>query len=323
MKILYYGACWPTNIGNAFIDYGSIYTIKTAVPTAKVYFASELPKWFFKINQKNMDNSIDLAELMEIDFLVVSGMVLCDAFIELEGPIIQKLSDRGVKIIFNGCGGSNYTKVEVDNFRRFLESIKVCGFISRDEVSYNNYKDCFPKSHNGIDCAFFLSEAFDPAPLTIKDYVVYNFDSMEEPKIENTKKIIRTHHSCSQLFPTTVTNRGLLTIGSRMPFIRIVKHNENNVYFKYKDTLISDIPDDYLNIYANAYATYSDRVHACIAALSFGNLARLYSTTPRASVFDRVGVREIKEKLVKLDMDKLNVDKERQISFLREIFEEE
>jgi hypothetical protein len=91
-----------------------------------------------------------------------------------------------------------------------------------------------------------------------------------------------------------------------------------NRYFRHKDTLISDIPDDYLNLYANAYATYSDRIHACIATLSFGNLAKLYSTTHRASAFERVGVGEIKKKLVKLDQDKLNIEKEKQISFLRE-----
>lgn len=316
MRILYYGACWPTNIGNAFIDYGSIYTIRTAMPDAKIFFASELPRWFFKAKRENIDKSIDLAELMEIDFIVISGMNLCDEFIETQGPIIKRLSKRGVKIVFNGCGGATYKKMEVDNFRKFLDSIEVSGFISRDEISYNNYKDYIPKSYNGIDCAFFLSDAFNPAPLTIKDFVIYCFDHMEEPDIRgHNKKIIRTHHSCSQFF--TTINRGIF-IRKRWPFIEL--RNANSSFLKHKDTLISDIPDDYLNLYANTYAIYSDRVHACIAALSFGNLARLYSTTPRAVLFERVGVGDIKEKLVRLDRHKLNMEKEKQISFLKEVF---
>jgi hypothetical protein len=323
IKILYYGACWPTNIGNAFIDYGSIYTIKTAAPEAKVFFASELPRWLYKIHREDMDKSIDLAEQMDIDFVVISGMTLCDELIETEGPILTRLSKRGVRIVFNGCGGATYKKKEVDNFTRFLENIKLSGFISRDEVSYNNYKDCCSRSWNGIDCAFFLSEAFSPASLIIKDYVVCNFDAMEEPKIGNTKKIIRTHHSCFQNFPNTITNmETILTIGTRKPFMKIVKHNANNIYFKHKDTLMSDIPDDYLNLYANAYAVYSDRVHACIGALSFDNLARLYSTSPRARLFERVGLGKIREKLVKSDRNKLNIEKEKQISFLKEILTE-
>jgi len=325
MKILFYAGGWPTNIGNSFIDHCSIYIIKTVAPNANLYFASELPRWFYKVNQKNMNNSLDLAELMEIDFLVVSGMVLCDEFIELEGPIIKKLSDQGVKIIFNGCGGSKYTQIEVDNFKRFIECVNISGFISRDEVTYNNYKDCFPRSHNGIDCAFFLSKVFNPAPLKIKDYVVYNFDHMEEPKIEeHNKKIIRTHHSCYKFFPKTYTAGGIhLFLSTRMPFIKIIKHNTNNRYFKYKDTLISDITDDYLNLYANSYSVYSDRVHACIATLSFGKSARLYSSTPRSYIFDRVGCGEIRDKLVKLDMDKLNIEQEKHIAFLGELFGKE
>ena len=116
-KILYYGACWPTNIGNAFIDYGSIWTIKNAFPNAKVYFASELPRWLLNANGKKMDMSLDLAEIMDIDVIVVSGMVFCDEFIKVEGPILKRLSGRGVKTIFNGCGCATYQESERINFR--------------------------------------------------------------------------------------------------------------------------------------------------------------------------------------------------------------
>lgn len=300
MRIAYYGACYPTNIGNAFIDYGSIYTIKTAVPDAKVFYASELPRWIFKTNRSDMDRSIDLAELMDVDFVVVSGMTLCNDFIEAEGAILKRMQDRGVKLIFNGCGGAVYTKEEVNNFREFLKNINGSIFISRDERSYNFYKDYCLNSLNGIDCAFFLSDAFSPAPLIAKEYAVYNFDSMKEPKIENSKRVIRTHHSCFTFLQKKRFRRSKL--------------------FKERDVLISDIPEDYLNIYANALTIYSDRVHACIAGLSFGRSARLYSHTLRGGVFDRMGIGEIREKLIKLDMDKLDIEKKKQISFLKNIF---
>ena len=84
-------------------------------------------------------------------------------------------------------------------------------------------------------------------------------------------------------------------------------------------TLISDIPEDYLNLYANAYATYSDRVHACIATLAFGNYARLYSQTPRAYLFERLGLGTIKRNILRLDEDKIKLEKSHHISFLKEI----
>lgn len=324
MNIVYYGACWPTNIGNAFIDYGSIYTIKKAMPNSKVFFASELPRWLLGATGKDMDNSIDMAEIMDIDYVVVSGMTLCDEFIITEGPILKKLNERGVKIIFNGCGGASYTRNEIENFRRFLNSIEPVGFITRDEISYKNFKEICQKILNGIDCAFFLSESFIPAKLTIKDFVIFNFDAIEEPKINiENKKILRTNHSFSSVFPNDINLDGIfLEIGINKPRIGLHKRKTLNRILQYKNILISDIPDDYLHLYANASAVYSDRVHTCIATLSFGNMARLYSNTPRSYLFDRVGAYDIKDNLTKLNFEKLNTDKKRQIAFLTEIFKE-
>src|SRR3989338_3999557 len=100
MKILSYNSCWPINIGNAFIDYGSVYAIKTAVPSAEVYIASEWAKWIFWFNKRDMSRSVDLAEMADVDFVVISGMSMCDEFITVEGPILENLSKRGVKIVF-------------------------------------------------------------------------------------------------------------------------------------------------------------------------------------------------------------------------------
>jgi len=269
-----------------------------------------------------MKKGIDLAELMVVDYVVVSGMNLCDEFIENQGPILKNLSARKTKIIFNGCGGRLYDRREIDNFRKFLSDIKVHAFISRDNASFHNYKDSCSKSYNGIDCGFFLSDMFDPAPLIINNYVVYNFDSIEEPDIENTRKILRTHHSCSKIFPGMANKNAILTVRTRTPFLRIHRRNSSMKCFKHSGTLISEAPEDYLNLYAHAYAVHSDRVHACVVALSFGNLARLYSASPRGALFDRVRVGEIKNRLVKLDQTELAIEKKNQISFLKEIFQE-
>jgi hypothetical protein len=167
--------------------------------------------------------------------------------------------------------------------------------ISRDERAYSLYKDYFPKAHNGIDCGFFLAEAFKPCRLKTEEFVIFSFDSMKEPKIEEKRRIIRVHHKCM----------GKLS----------------RKWFVHKDTLISDIPDDYFHLYANASAVYTDRVHACIAALSFDKYARIYSNSPRAVLFERVGGGEIWQKLVRIDQKQLEIEKANQISILRDIFQ--
>lgn len=324
MKVVYYNSGWPINIGNAFIDYGSSYAIKAAVPQAKVYVASELAKWVFWYNGQPMERSLDLAELADVDFVVISGMSMCDEFIAVEGPVLNKLSERGVKIVFSGTGGEVYTEQEVANFRNFLKGLNLAGFISRDEVAYKNFRDLFPISYSGIDCAFFLGDCFEALPLTIKDYVVYNFDNRPEPQIDQPNPhILRTHHTCNKLlFKPAGMPKFLLALHRRWPFLE--KFQWKNPFLRYlsqPNTLISDMPDDYLHLYASVSAVYTDRVHACISTLAFGNAAMLYSKTPRAYLFERVGANSIYQKLTRLDMNRLKEEKQKQTHALKEILE--
>lgn len=318
MNVLYYGGCWPTNIGNAFIDYGSMYSIKLAKPRARVYFASEFSRWLCRTSKNEMNRSVDLGQIMDFDAMVVSGMVMCDEFVRVEGPILAEVARRGIPIHFIGCGGSSYDQSEKQNFIKFLRSIEVGGYVSRDRKAYDNYESCFRDSHNGVDCAFFLSEGFVPAKLRIPDFIVLNFDLKEEPHINSNRRVIRTHHSCWETYPHS---RGSGTLAARIE--ESVRHRlggkTRSSPYGLGETLISDIPEDYLNLYANAYATYSDRVHACIASLTFGRYARLYSDTPRAMLFERLGASGIVKKLVRIDPTLLEDARKDQVAFLRDV----
>jgi hypothetical protein len=84
--------------------------------------------------------------------------------------------------------------------------------------------------------------------------------------------------------------------------------------------LISDFPDDYLHVYANAARTFSDRVHACVATLAFGGEAQLFSASDRSHLFERAGLGNIKEKPVRLDIDSLKSEKEKQLSAIQQVF---
>lgn len=324
MNITYLGGAWPTNIGNAFIDLGSMHSLKSASPGCNIRFYSEVPQWFFYYNKKNVNNAIGLARLVKSDYLVVSGMLCCDEFIKLYEPVISELIKNGTKFIINGGGGAEYTKKEVENFRNFLKRNPPYAFISRDEPSFENFKDLAEHSYSGIDCGFFVSDCFESADLNLPDFVVFNFDTSrtenflkmarklvffkkptlkipEIPKIKD-RLIIRTHHSC---WP--VRRYGIFDIG--LP----------RGYFNMPNTFISDIPYGYLNFYAKTKATYSNRVHACVATLAFGNPAMLFSESDRAYLFDRVGASRIKEKLVCLNPEKIRQEKSKQIEFLSSV----
>ena len=81
--------------------------------------------------------------------------------------------------------------------------------------------------------------------------------------------------------------------------------------------MCSDQPLDYLLLYANAKEVYSDRVHACIPTLSFGNKCRLYSDSPRIALFENVGLSNIKDELV--GIENLQEKQNAQIDYLSSI----
>jgi len=314
IKITYLGGAWPTNMGNSFIDLGSMQSLKMASPNASIFFASEMPQWFFYFSKKNPKKAINIASLINSDYLAVSGMMMCDEFIKLYEPVIASAIKKGIKFIINGGGGEKYTSEEVQHFRSFLKRNPPYAFISRDEVSFNAYKDLAEHSFNGIDCGFFVSDYLNYTKLDLPDFIILNFDRSPIRQIFNKIKInysdlqnlsiINIHHSC---WPSTSIVRNTINL-----FL-------SDKYIYQQNTLISDIPEDYLQLYANTKATFSDRVHACIATFAFGHPAMLFSKTKRAFLFKRLGLETVQEKLTYPDMMKIKEEKIKQVQFLASI----
>jgi len=68
---------------------------------------------------------------------------------------------------------------------------------------------------------------------------------------------------------------------------------------------------------ANTCLTLGDRVHACVITLAYGNPAMLFTPSPRSRLFDRVGLNDIRTKPVTLDLDYLEVERTKEIEFLK------
>jgi hypothetical protein len=306
INILYYGAGWPTNIGNAFIDIGSMELIRTAIPDSNIFFASEMPRWFFEycpsenslisrcFKKSKINNALDIAAVTECDVVVISGMSMCEEFIKINGPTLEKLSKNNTSVLFVGTGAEVYTETEKKACKNFYKKLNLLGFISRDDNSYDSFSDSFPWSEKGIDCGFFVADAYKPAKLSLQPYVVVTFDSIPEPvSVTQLHNVVRAHHNTLLCIPKNSINK--------------------------KETLISDIPYDYLTLYANSVETHSDRVHACVAALSYGVPAKLYSDSPRGSLFNAVGAPNINKNTIKLDTNDFESKKKKMITSVKNV----
>lgn len=307
-----YAGSWPQNIGNAFFDFGAEAIIREAFPDAEIFRTGGAVHWMFNNSRKAKlgligrifrrispthhhlnGNSIEIGQFADIDLLVFPGMSMCEEFAFHNGPTFLEASKNGVAVLGLGAGGSLYTKRDTEKFAEFFSQLPNAAVITRDDDSYNMFKDKIKNIQSGIDCAFFLPDYFKTPKLKIEKYNVLTFDSSPIPAnlgSGNTKALYAHHDLWGPL---------------------------SSKYTSKKGTLVSDVPEDYLTLYANCDTTYSDRVHACIASLAYGNHARLYSDTPRKALFNKVGIPTVSKEVVKLDQVLIEKLKKEQVEMTR------
>ena len=307
LKIGMYAGSWPQNIGNAFFDFGAEAIIRTAFPNAEVTRTGGAVHWMFnnshflrnglpgKISRRifpnwnpQSGNSLEIGEIAKFDLLVFAGMSLTKEFVTNNGATLLTANKRGVAILGLGVGASTFSEEEAEYFSFFFQKLKNSGLITRDSDTFKLFSNKIQNIEPGIDCAFFLPEYFTPPKVSIQDYFVATFDFRKVPDVylEGTNYYF-THHQ----------------LWGRIP----------RKFRKKSRTLISDVPEDYLTLYANCKTTYSDRVHACVASLAYGNAAQLFSSTPRKALFTEIGLESIISMPVRIDKSRLSRLKKNQV----------
>ena len=327
------------NIGNAFIDLGAEATLNAVLQencsdfnVVKLsqcpFFASSMgPGFALKENKlvhwlwvkvmaryahKLQDRTyaaitpkkvFNLVDFSELDYLIIPGCDLTVPFIKIFGDVVKRAAVRGTRIIFLGASGNFYTDHEITVVTKFLEEISPYAIMTRDSEAYKYYKDVCGNTYNGIDNVFFVNRMNPPVPkvkTTDSPFVVLNFD---EPKHNNIKKSLESKLKAEG-------RKIVYTNHKPYPYSNIKKCADKGI-------MCSDQPLDYLYLYRNAEAVYSDRVHACIPTLSFGNQCQLFSDSPRIALFENVGLHDIKKELTMIQ--NLKQLQEKQIDYLRRI----
>lgn len=314
LRIGMYAGSWPQNIGNAFFDFGAEAIIRAAFPDAEIFRMGGAVHWMFNnssrtrfgilgkilrkfgpINHPVKGNSIEIGQFAEIDLIVFPGMSMCEEFAVNNGPTFIEANKRGVAVLGLGAGGSLYNSREVEKFSGFFNKLDRAAIITRDDDTYDMFKGKIQNIVQGIDCAFFLPDYYKVPKLNLGDYEVVTFDASEGPAEFRESKSGRffAHHDLWGPLPRKYTAK--------------------------KNTIVSDVPEDYLTLYANCRITFSDRVHACIASLAYGNSAQLFSNTPRKALFRKLKLEAITSQPVQIDPELLKLLKSHQIEMTRNL----
>lgn len=333
MKILLFTSVFYNNIGNGFIDIGAEATLREAMPSDAelmklsqcANFAASMD-WKFRLRENpivsfmwtnlmrkfaknlhdkayktiNTCNVISPALITKCDYFIIPGCVLTVPFFTIYGNLLREKKNQGAKIIFLGASGNHYTQEEISFVRNWIEELRPHALMFRDPLAYNAYRDLSRNVYNGIDNVFFVNRADIPVfESTMDPYYVLNFDLKENKLIQK------------ELEEDILKNKNIIYTNHKpYPYSQITREVKAG-------KIISDFPLDYLAIYKNVETTFSDRVHACIPTLSFGNKARLYSRSARKALFENVGLQDISTKPVKIEG--LDDFQYRQIDFLRSV----
>lgn len=350
-RVALVGGFWAQNIGNAFFNIGGMRILKEVFNDYSVEFIQDQPGYWTFNFRRNPIKDIGLLKHLETDYIVLQGPVLSKTFRKLWPETLRSLKKKGTKIVLLSVGLFKYTDEEIAIARKMLKEFPPFIICTRDHKTYEALADCCERSYSGIDSAFFVSDVYKPFPLDISPYVAINFDRQPEPRLQLHNNSIKS--SCfdgqfefggqywyykSPQFQKTLAIKGKIAsyigaffdfrslpsrIGSYTvvrPEHRFAPHIGWKIY-RHGNAMVADEPFTYFTVYGGCSLTLSDRVHACVATLSYGNPAMLFSPSPRTYLFDRLGLSEIRNKPVKLESKVLEMEKKNEIKFLKTAIE--
>lgn len=322
------------NIGNGFIDLGAEAALMKALPlnaelfkvSSNANFAATMGQMFMlkenpiinwlwvhtmqraakKLHDRSYktvktQNIFSMASMVKCDYFIIPGCVLTVPFFTIYGDLIKRKAEQGSKIIFLGASGNFYTEYEVKFVSEYLRKLQPYAIMTRDSLAYKYYANFTKNSYNGIDNVFFVNLLNLPQIDTdLTPYVVLN---IEEPK----------HYRIKEELKNIFKEKNIVySYHKPFPYTKVSKLVKNGV-------IVSDNPMDYLLLYRNASEVYSDRVHACIPTLAFGNKARLFSNSPWIALFENAKIPDVRERLVSIEGLKEMQDK--QIAFLASLLQ--
>jgi hypothetical protein len=246
----------------------------------------------------------------------------------------------------------NYDSDNLKEYRVFLKKYKPYIFTSRDTKTFEAMGDIAEHAYDGIDFGFFVSEIYTPEGKWGENYkvVALNFDKLPEPTIKvgetigsaNKSHTIfdkafsyegdlwTVHFSPIRLKFSSRSRYGMFIEGLIFPGSDTLEIGNFTVVrtdhrphplikrktFRSPNVLVNDTPYPYFEVYRKADLTLSNRIHACVAALSYGRRAMLFSKSPRIDLLSRLGLDEITNKPVEIDAGLLQLEKIKLLSFL-------
>ena len=309
MKIGVFNSAWG-NMGNAFFSYGLISLLRKLYPESDVQELDEPYPYVAPVgNLRLRGHAFSLAEIQEADVYVFSGPILAQILRPNFGfsTLIQKILEGGKKYMVLSASASEMGVDEIQKTADFLNANPPLAFATRDEPTYEKFKDLTPFCHNGICGAFLIPLIKGVADVKpIRPYFISSFYKKPEPvfsiegegqvsvdalRIDFRKPFLRgvrfgyaRHFEFLRNYPSRLNGVDIVRVHQGFnPAMKLFNYAQPNSFVSFN-------PLSYLSVYKGCEFVVSDRVHACAAALAYGHPARLLDENDRMGIFARMGI---------------------------------
>lgn len=305
MKILVENSTW-NNVGDGWYQYSLYYLLKALYPEHNVTMGEGPIKRSFRItSKKQLNNALNLLDWQRADIHIYSGPML-RSLISDYGNKIKKIKENGASYAFISVSGTAMSEKEKAALGEFLRKYPPLLFSTRDEETYNNFKEYVPVAYNGICTAFLVDKTIPLNTFELdQPFFVSSFYMENEPfyGVKNGETVsietLQVKHQSNKFGLPFKFARHLnykspqqQEVGS-YKIVRLIQNLNtkfNHINFALPNSFISFNPITYLEVIKSAKFVVSDRVHACATSLACGNPARFLFETPRAGIFSRMNI---------------------------------
>ena len=332
MKIIIENSTW-NNVGDAFYQFPIYEIIKNTLTEHDVFMFDGPIYRAFKISSGNFfkKNALDIRKILEADIFVFSGPILGNNFIYHYAEVIKFIKDSGKNyMILSSFGDSKSHKENVE----FLMKYPPLAFSSRTKKTFDIYSKVAKHSYNGVCNAFFISKVIPTLNLNLKDYLIFNFYSTPEPiidfnikenniQLESIKIKEKKNYFNSVLRHLDFLRKHPIKLHSKkiIRTVHDISYKFLHLNFGRKNSYLSYNPLNYLPLYKNCELTISDRVHACVASLSFNKPAMLVGDWgERAELFQRFNIQKVNNVILPTLEQQINQEYIEYVNWIKNVF---
>jgi hypothetical protein len=298
MRLAVENTTW-NNIGDGFYQTSIENMLREMFPGSAVsVFEGPIRRAFRPRSGALGGKAFDLGQVQDADAYVLSGPILNGEFSNYYGELIKRWHSLNKPYLLLSAHGTYRPAIDL------LRKYPPVALSTRDEATFAALDDVDVPKMNGVCYAFFVSKTMIPCDIAANEqFIVSSFYKSPEPSLALGGSGMPLDQALQigvpRVYRRPAIQKHLLWFrpypGSIGPYKIIRAHHDIGMrlptsHYSYPNSFFSFNPSGYLSLYKHTACTITDRVHAAVVTMSFGNPAIYCSASTRDGLFTANGI---------------------------------